>query len=491
MTELSQQGRRVTRNLIVTAAGEMVGAGLNILVIIVIARYLGVERFGQYAYILAFVGVFQLIASAGMGQILVREIAVQTAEAPRYVGAAKSFTWILSLVTFLVIVGASQLTAAPWEIRLAMYVAAAGVIATIHGACYAAVFRAFEEMGVNATGFVLHKVVFLVLVLVGARLDQGLLGMCAALGLANGFLWAYYLAVLWARHFRPRLRVDLVLWWALITDSVPLGITVILRRIASHVDILILAAFGMTAAAGYFSAAYKLIQALTLIPLTLAQVLFPLFSRMARSGDGAFQQGVERAFKFLFFLALPIVLGLVIFAGPIVRLVYGPSYEPAALPLSLMGLSLLFLFPSSLYLFVFTAMGAQRFFTVATVAYVAVNVGVDLALIPSLAQVGASIGTLSAEAALFAASLLFLGRLNHPMPLLRLVWRPLLAGAALAAVLLVLRGASLPLLLPGAALGLALYAGGLVLLRAISPGELALVASAVRMRPGPVSPRTP
>jgi O-antigen/teichoic acid export membrane protein len=491
MSGLSQQGVRVTRNLILTAVGEVVGASLNILVIVVIARYLEVERFGQYAFIMAVVGIFQLLASAGFGQILVREIAVNASQARRYVGAAKAFTWILSLATFAVIAIVVQVTTSAPDVRLAAYVAAIGVIATVHAACYAAVFRAFEEMEVNATGFVLHKIVFLALALVGVRLDSGLLGMCAAAFLANGFLWVYYLAVLEVRHFHPRLQVDLPLWKELLRDSLPLGVTVILRRISLHVDVLILTFFGMTAGAGYFSAAYKLIQALTLIPFTLAQVLLPVFSRMARSDDRAFREAFERTFKFLLFLAFPLTLGLGLLAGPLVGLVYGPSFAPAASSLAIMSLCLLFLFPTSLCLFVFTAMGAQRLYTIGTVIYVAVNIAVDFALVPAWEQVGASIGTLTAEIVLFAASIFFLRRLEKPLPLVRLTWRPLLAGAAMSAVLLALRGTGLVAIIVAAAAGVALYVVALLALRAVSPAERALLLAAtrVRLRPASSSPR--
>jgi O-antigen/teichoic acid export membrane protein len=311
--------------------------------------------------------------------------------------------------------------------------------------------------------------------------------MCAAAFLANGFLWAYYLAVLEVRHFHPRLHVDLALWWDLLKDSLPLGVTVVLRRISLHIDVLILTFFGMTAAAGYFSAAYKLIQALTLIPFSVAQVLLPVFSRMARSDDRAFREAIERTFKFLLFLALPLTLGLGLLAGPIVNLVYGPSFGPAAMPLTIMSVSLLFLFPTSLYLFVFTAMGAQRLYTIGTVVYVLVNIVVDVALIPTLAQVGASSGTLAAEVELFAASLYFLRQLDKPLQLARLSWRPLLAGAAMGAVLLGLREAGLAMMAVGALAGMGLYVAALLALRAVSPAEWALLAAAARVRFRPVS----
>jgi O-antigen/teichoic acid export membrane protein len=133
-------------------------------------------------------------------------------------------------------------------------------------------------------------------------------------------------------------------------------------------------------------------------------------------------------------------------------------------------------------------MGAQRLYTIGTVVYVAVNIVVDFALVPALAQVGASIGTLTAEVVLFAASVFFLRRLEKPLPLVRLAWRPLLAGIAMSAALLALRGTGLVMILVAALAGTGLYVGALLALRAISPAEMALLAAATRVRLRPASP---
>ena len=116
---------------------------------------------------------------------------------------------------------------------------------------------------------------------------------------------------------------------------------------------------------------------------------------------------------------------------------------------------------------------------------------VDVALIPALAQVGASIGTLAAEVVLFAASLYFLRQLDKPLQLARLTWRPLLAGAAMGAVLLGLREAGIVMIAVGALAGMALYVAALLALRAVSPAEWVLLAAAarVRFRPASSTPR--
>jgi O-antigen/teichoic acid export membrane protein len=484
----SPQLRRVAKNLMATSAGQILGAAINMAIIVAVARYLGVEQYGRYAYVLAFVGAFQLVASAGLERILVREIAVQADDAARLIGGARSLTWSLSLLTFLAIVAAVELLGADRELRFAMYVAGGAVLATIHAISYGGVFRALEQMEVNASAFVLHKVVMLALVVAAAWLDHGLLGMCVAFLLANLSLWGYYLAVLVHRHFRPRLRVDLPLWGTLLRESLPVAAAAIVRRIAWNVDVLILGACGMTQAAGYFTAGYKVIQALNLIPMTLAQTLFPVLARAARSNQGMLDDILDLTLRVLGLLAFPLALGLAVCAGRIVALAYGPAFAPAAIPLAIMSVALLFMFWTSLYSFLCPAIGVQRYYTVGTVVGLAANGALDLLLIPSLAQTGASLGTLGGEVGLFVVASLLLRRACPRLGLLRTAWRPLVASVGMGAVLLGVRGAPLTIFVGGILASLVVYGGLLLTLRAVTPAEV--MALARELRRGRVAARS-
>ena len=92
------QFRRLTRNLAATAAGQGLSTILNLIAVVTVARQLGVEGYGQYAYVLAFVGVFQLFVMAGVGHIVTREVAVNPANGRRIVGAAQSLVSLLAIV---------------------------------------------------------------------------------------------------------------------------------------------------------------------------------------------------------------------------------------------------------------------------------------------------------------------------------------------------------------------------------------------------------
>ncbi|NWG32634.1 MAG: oligosaccharide flippase family protein, partial [Rhodocyclaceae bacterium] len=67
---------RVFKNISAMLVAEALGFPLNFVLTLLLARYLGVEGFGNYSFVMAFVLVFQLIADAGLSNILIREIAV-------------------------------------------------------------------------------------------------------------------------------------------------------------------------------------------------------------------------------------------------------------------------------------------------------------------------------------------------------------------------------------------------------------------------------
>jgi O-antigen/teichoic acid export membrane protein len=119
--------------------------------------------------------------------------------------------------------------------------------------------------------------------------------------------------------------------------------------------------------------------------------------------------------------------------------------------------SLLFTFPSSLFLHFFTGLGRQRLWTVCAGWALVLHVALDLALIPWLDFQGAVWATLAAEAGLFALAWYLLRHLDVRLSLARLCLKPLAAGAAVALILYLTPGVTLAGMAVRAALALTLY----------------------------------
>lgn len=458
---------------------EMIGFGLHFVVTVLIARYLGTEGFGKYSFMLAFVWVFQLIADLGLSKIMVREISVNKDTLEYQVGVTKSLIWILSLVVFALIVITVNMINCETNLRNAIYIMGLAVIATVHAVGYSSVFRAMEEMEYNGIGFVAHKVILLTLTGAVIYFKGGLVEIALVNLVSNILLWfGYYLAVTF-KYSRPRMIVDVQAWRYFIFESLPIGVASILRKISLQVDILILAAIASPSAVGLFSAPYKIVQALSILPETLTIALFPHLSRLAQCSYRGLFDVYEKNLKFMCLLSVPIVMILSVLSQDIILLIYGDRFANAHLALLVLSFSLIFLFQTSQFVYLFSALGKQRMFTVCSLGGLVVNIVLDLLLIPRFDFIGASMGTLVAEMSLFGIGVYFIKATDKKTSFLRASWKSLLSGILMAMVLYQFKGSSLPWMVSGIVVSSVVYVISVLVLRVFSESEMTTIRESV------------
>lgn len=477
--------RRVARNSAIRAVGYATGAALFFLSVILIARYLGVEGFGHYSLIMAVAGVFQLVADMGVRNVLIRDLAVNPETLSERLGIARSLLLALSGVS---VAGLSLVALAldlPLEVRQSMVLSGFAVMTTLSALGYSAVLRAFERMDEDILGFVGHKALLLGLILVLPRTGGGLRGVFGMTLLANSALYAYYRIRVTRLHGPTRLSRDFPAAWRMLTDSLPLGVAELLRRITWQVDRMLLAALSGPVAVGLFSSAYKFIDAAKPFAQNLTLPLFPLLSRQARESPATAFATYHRGLKVLYVLSWPVVAALVVLCRPLVVLLFGRPFAEAAPALAVLAPVAVLLLPASLATYTFTALGRQDAYTRCAGLALAVNLGLDLALIPGYGFMGAAIATLAAELTLFGTSSWALLRLGAGVEIFTDLLKPVLASFGVGAMLWLARDHGWPWILAASLPAVVVYVTLLVLLRALTPDERAMAKLLLKRGPGP------
>ncbi|MFQ5456204.1 MAG: flippase [Nitrospirota bacterium] len=469
------QVQRIVKNSFVTGVGGIIAAGLNFLTIMIIARHLGISRFGYYAFVMAFVGIFQLVADLGVRNILIRDVSVDKKRLERSLGITKFLIWILSVIAFLAIAVIINIIGQTQEVILSVYIAGIAVITTFHAVGYGAVCRAFEDMELNAIGNVLHKGMFLLLISVGVRLGVGLRGLFTCLLISNISLWAYYYMIVRKKYIRPRLYIDINASWSTLKEAFPLGIAGIFRKATWQVDTLILTGMTDVATVGLFSSAYKIIQAINLLPLTLALPLFPAFSRLANISEKRLFASFEKSLRFLWTFSLPITVVITLLSDKIILRIFGKEFIDASSSLQILSWALIFLFSTSLYLYLFTAMGKQMMYTISSGICLVINIILDILFIPIYGYIGASIATLASEMILFGTGFFFLMRMGCRISILNIAWRPVCGSIVMGAIIYQVRDLPLLWLSSGIGLGLLLYGTIILLSKGLSQEEIASI----------------
>jgi O-antigen/teichoic acid export membrane protein len=140
-----------------------------------------------------------------------------------------------------------------------------------------------------------------------------------------------------------------------------------------------------------------------------------------------------------------------------------------------------FLFANSAFYAMLNATDRQGRNAWATGVAAVINIGLNLALIPSFGYLGASTVTVITEAILCSLGWWFVQqrRPELRLPWIRLSWRPVLAGLVMGSVLLLI--ADLPLFV-SAPVGSAVYIATVWLVRGLDPAEVAMVRAGIRLR---------
>jgi len=436
-SEKEGSGHRVVRNVLFGVFSQVLGGGLFFLVAILIARHLGPENYGPFSFIFAFVAVIHMVADFGLTQILVREISRNKQKLDEILGAVVPLVTILAIVGSIVVVVAAEIIPLTDDAVVAMYIMGASVLITFHAAVFGAVSRAYEQMGINAMVLVLQRIFLFALTLIALYYyDVGLPGVALCYLGERVFQWLMLRVIIRLKYSRYQWRMDTTYWRYLITEGLPVGAGLVLRRISWYLDIFILTALSSASAVGLFSAAFRVIQLINVIPFTLSIPVFPLFSRLAVESRERVFAIYTRVLKIFVLISLPIAVYILILGSQVTVIIFGEEYQAAGEALVIMGPMIVFLFLNGLYVHIFAALNEQSSYMKAVAAAVTVNVVLATALIPQMGIIGASLATLISEFVLYVTGAVLLARIGLVVPYLRLFFRPVLAVMISSVVLL-------------------------------------------------------
>ncbi len=230
-----------------------------------------------------------------------------------------------------------------------------------------------------------------------------------AFGVAFALNAALTLAASYALYRLPGSRGKLSFTWrrarALLADSWPLIVTGAAITVYMRLDQVMLGTMAGDQATGIYATAAALSELSYMLPIAISTSVLPLLVRAQASGD---PRGVSRTMQLLYdgmaassYLVAAVVT---VAARPALTLVLGPAYRPSADVLVVHVWTLLFVSLGMARSRFLVAENHTRFSIAAALLGGAVNVVLNLALIPRWGAMGAAWATLLAQVSASYAS---------------------------------------------------------------------------------------
>jgi O-antigen/teichoic acid export membrane protein/Mrp family chromosome partitioning ATPase len=325
-------GSRMRRNFASLLMSQVATLVLTLVSLTIVPKRLGPETFGVFAFAMAFVGFFGLVASLGSNSFLVKTIARNPTQLGYYVFNALAMKAVFGSFVAGVAIVAAYVVGFPPQTVLIIEVACVGlVLGALNDILYAglqaterfkrlAVWSAVQMYvsGAVAIGLLLdHKgiVVYTLVMSSGAAIPA----------IANGFqLWP---------EIRARMHIDLRLWKIIAVGGLPFFFWSAILLIYGSIDILMLQEMAGSKTVAWYSLAYSWVGVPVFFPSLLITVVFPSLSNKALSSSTDFSRTVNRALQLAVFVGTPMAIGIALTAGNIIGLFHYPAGFQQTIPL--------------------------------------------------------------------------------------------------------------------------------------------------------------
>lgn len=429
--------RLVALNAAALTLGRLVNAALGLVAVGITSRYLGVGGYGTLVTVVAFTAVLTTLTDLGVWTIGARELARRPDETRRLMGVL--FTIGIGLSVFAAAVGltaglAIYASGADERVREGIAILILAPLPLAAAAAPAGAYLIALQRGyAAAVASTVASIAMTLLLVLTVAFDLGFTAVVAA-NAAQSITFAVVILAYTLPRIRFGPRWDLPLIGDLLRWAIPLGVVYALTSFYWRIDIVLLSLMDSQRAVGIYGLAYKVVDTIYVLPAFVTLTLLPEFARLARDTRRR-DELVEKASAVMQVAAVPLVVFSVAFADEIVAMAGGSAFDDAAVVLRILMIGVALGFLRAVFTEALIAANRQLWLMYATGLLLAVNVALNLALIPVLGARGAALAFSASEAlALVLVVRLFrrIGTAPHPRRLPQL----LLAGTAMAAVTL-------------------------------------------------------
>lgn len=297
---------------------------------ILVARYLGPDKYGLLNYAISFAGLFTSFANLGMDSIVIRELVKSPASRNEILGTVFRLRILGSVTTIILVsVTAFLINEPTFNLLLIVIIASATIFQSI------GVVEQFFQSRVEAkfnvvaqsTSFFIASILKVLLVLFNQPLLYfAIVQTLESLFLAIGYYSVYRKNNLKLSEWRYKRETALVL----LKDSWPLVLSGVVIAIYMKIDQVMIKNFMETKDVGYYAAAVKLCEAWYFVPMAISTSVFPAIVNAKQTSEKLYLSRLQKLYDFLAAVAIGIAIPVTLLSDFIINLLFGPEFKPAS-----------------------------------------------------------------------------------------------------------------------------------------------------------------
>lgn len=426
--------KNIFKNYIYNLGYQVILLVVPVIVSPYISRVLGAELIGAYSFTQSIVSYFILLGSFGINMYGQREIAyVQDDKGKRSqvfweILILRGVTIGCSLLFYLVMVRIYGKYSGLFLIQSIDILAVAVDITWF--------FQGIEQFKAIIIRNVVVRVLSVISVFIFVKTSKDLALyvaiMTISIFIGNISLWSY------AHDYIDKIEIRKLSAFKHFRGSIQLFLPQVAIQIYLVLDKTMLGFMTPTTIEnGYYEQAQKVVKMLLAVVTSLGMVMASRIAVLyAKEQITKIKEYIVNSFRLVFFLGVPMLLGLIVVADSFVPLFFGPGYTKTIILIKILSILILFIGLSNVVgnqLLIPT--GAQKIVTYTVLAGAILNIILNRILIPSHFSIGAAVASVITEGVITLYQFYCIKDIVHIKEILKMSRRYLMSGGIMFFVL--------------------------------------------------------
>ncbi len=469
--------QKVAKNAGIQYLSRIIGTVFGLLTLSLLTRHLGDAGYGRYTIAISYLQFVGTLIDFGLNITATAMLSEPEADEKKIL----SNLFTLRLVSAVIFFGGACALSLlfPWgsEIQLAICAGSFSFIFLSLHQVLLGLFQKHMRLVYPSIAEAIGRAVLLGSVALVVFSGGGIIPIMLALGAAN--LVMVGLTFIFAERVVPfGFRFDPTVIKAIIKRSWPIAVSIVFNLVYLRGDVIVMKIVGRPdAEIGWYGAAYKPLDVITVIPIILMGLVLPLFVNAWKSGDRArIDAIIRRSVDAVSLLAFPVLAGGLVLSTPLVVFISGPQFAPAGPLLALLIVAAFMVFYGSLFGHLIVGLNRQRTMMFVYAADAVISLALYVLLIPRYGATAAALVTIFSEMIIAMAAGAIVVRETKIKIIFYTTGKAFLAAGLMAILVNALPGLNVLLRI---AIGAIIYFALLILFRAFKKDELALLAKGI------------
>ncbi len=426
-------GRTVIKNASVLMVSQLATWGLSLLLTLFLPRYLGVTALGKLYLAESLWSMVAVVVTFGMDMLLVREIARKPGSVGDLLGTTMVVRIVFHILGFACLIIYAKSFNYPSETLTIISIMGISSLLGQFGGSVTAVLQGLERMEFQSVAEVssraLGTVISIVLLLMGYGVVI-IVSVYILMALTNFTIQVLLLRRI--QELKLGFSINRARW--MLKSSLPLFGVGFFIIVYSQLDAVIISHLVSEDGVGWYGVADRFFGTLLFVPTVFLTAVFPALSRMYSESPDSLPRLVGKSFDLLLLLSVPIGLGLIAVASPLVVMLVGGEFANTGPILAVRGVVLIFTYQNVLLGQFLISIDREKIWTLVLGVATVATIPLDFLLIPwcetmfANGAIGGGLAYVVTEASMFIIALYLLpkGWLNQNN--LRYAVKTLIAG---------------------------------------------------------------